>query len=754
MSIGVIHDTKMLIPKEILGITRRRLQRGATRRKLYNVEYVPIPTTMMKFPSMVKDTSVHQTIPNSLTHINKEDPKPKIRENKMNAIDAALERLIKGGERIKESKSSIMNDSTQLRKLPLKLQQSLRETSDPHVKLGCLLDYPKPLRVKTEFVQDILTSQLKIKESVELHDALSQGLLMKLVKFYVINKQFNRSAEVMCSVGQSIGLTTQVDLISSTIFEQLASNHDLKFGFMDMMRSIYHFINKDYHKFKFHYKNLTQGEHFTSVHGVNYDFEDVWKMVQLEYIIDQVDNISELPRPYWETGYDYIDLRLGMKCFKQGDEVERGFAHLKRRKVMGQDGVIYRIIDCCHQNNRTGILDQPSSIEGKIYKVITANPERIMSEMDIEKLRGFTKNNKMLKAVMKNMSQSNSVFEVKNMYMKKMLSMGQLRLAVRVVEKNMDQVYKFDVQLLATLMSSVRDFDLLKDINNKLPAIPRSFFLSALLKRELKAQRGSSRESRIPENQFRGIAWVLDSVDYKLSDANFIHIAKLLQRLPIDMQRKIIEKIQGPEALTFVRYLASGKPLSSTLVPALINTNKVRTRDELINLSNYIAKFCSTDEIIYILDNVNDRYESLHEKITIGLCHDGEFGKCEQVLKAKPHEQSIFYLNRQLVSNQQSPKFKEAYDKEPDELMKLKTIERLLDNTKLGYSSTLRRNMSWLMKRNKVDGNMALLLLKKVVKKIRSNGPLHATDRLKYSLELCVRYRVPKSSVIKVLEST
>lgn len=711
---------------------------------------------MTRFPSMIKDTSVHQKIPNSLTRKNDDHPKPRIRENDMSAIDAVLERLIKGGERTTKEKKPL-KDSIQLDKLPLKLQQSLSETSDPHVKLDILLDYSSPLRVRPEFVQNVLKFQLNIRESVELHEVLSEGLLIKLVNFYVYHKKFDRVVEIICSMAKSIGLSTQVDLISSNIFEKLVSSHDLKFGFMDVMRSIYYFVDRDYQMFKFHYKNFTQGGHFNSIHGVTYDFEDVWKIVQLNYVIDNVETVRQLPRPYWETGYDYIDLQLGMKCFKEGDEIDRGFSHLKRRKILGQDGVIYRIIDCCHfdsQIKSNKIFGKPSLIEKKIYKVISENPKRVMSEMDIVKLRGFTKNNNVLTDIMKNMLEPNSVFEVKNMYIKRMLSLGHSTLASRVVQKNIDQINKFDVELLATLVSSTKDEELLKNINGGLTATPRSFFLSALFRKELKARGGSSKESKIPEIQFKGIEWILTSVDYKLSDVNFAYIVKVLQRLPINIQRNIIEKIQGPKALTFMRYLASRKPLSSTLIPALINTNKIRTRDELISLSNYIAKNCSTDEIIYILDHVNDRYESLHEKIITGLCHDSEFDKCEGIIKVKPHEESVFILNRHLVTIQQQPRFPQAYKDEPDEMLKLKTIQRLLDDTKLGYSSTLRRNMNLLVKRKKVDGNMALLLLKKVVKKIRTNGQLFPTKRLKYCLELCVRYRVPRSSVIKVLEST
>lgn len=751
----------MLIPKNILGITRRSLQNTSTRRKLYYAEHIPGPS-VPPFPipptsTLRRGTPIRQ------------QPVEMEKDDAQDQVNGMLDKLINGmksfedvgveNDRVEQTRTKQLNFNL----LPLKLLEKLNKTSDYHVKLGCLLDYRYLLKVKPEFVENTLF-KLGIETAEDICDLLSEDLVLKWVKFQLTHKDFTKAGQVINQIIMRRNGDLDVEKLCATVFNTLRSDHDLKYGVLDLMRALYELLDHQNTLFKFVYTTLTNNEEIMVSNGVEYKFEDIWKMIQLCRVIEEVADVRVLPEPYWKTDFDYINLILGLKCFKAGD-LERGFSHLKRRKVIGNDGVVYRVIKAGLENKTknttsTESMVKPTNFENKVLKVIISNNERHLSPIDLLTFQKFSKNIYTFNNSVKELTNKETVFALKNVCLKNFLNSGLLKLAQNMVANNLDQVYKFEVSYLATVFHLTNDSQLLGEVVSRLPTVTKSSFLSVLFTQQLKIEQSNyhTKESKIPEKQFEKIQWILEAVNYQLSDKNFRKITPLLTKLPLKLQQSIITKISGPNFPLYIKYLSSGIPLSSTLIPILVNTGKCRTRSELQSLARYISRSCSVEEIGYILSNIKEqiRYDSLHLKITDALIRFGvpDFDKAKQLIEEHPHDRSKFLLNQVLLQkNETIINYSDSYVKKPIELVKLKALYRLTDDTKLGYGSSLRAQVGRLIMANKFDKNMAVLLLKKMVSKIKSNGELKNTERLKYGVAICQRYGVSEEVISEILHA-
>lgn len=677
-----------------------------------------------------------------------------------NQVDGILDKILSGMKRLEDIPEQERDKYVNMKRLPSKLVQQLESTGDLHVKLNYLLNYKTPLKVQPYQLEHVL-ALLGVENAEDVCDLLSEKLMLQVVKYQLNHKNFDYVAKIVKEIviSRNSGIGSEVENLSFIIFNTLKSDYDLKFGFMDLMKSLYELLEHQHGIFKFMFTALTENGHALVRNEYDLEFEDIWKMLQLCQIIDSVPEVKILPEPYWKSGYDYVNLQLGIKCF-QASELERGYSHIRRNKVVEMDGVIYRIIQAGRYKNELSAnnLIKPTNFESKVLRMVISKPDRSFSPLDIKKLAGFTKNLNVLNNSVKDLDNNNSIFELKNMILKKMLASRNVKFSVNMVKNNLDQVYKFDVSLLATVFKISHDSDLLSQVIPKLPYIVRSCFISTLLKQELTIKPNTSKESKIPETQFQRIEWVLDAVNYEITDMNFKEISPLLTRLPLNLQKRIISKLSGIHFPIYVDYLSSGIPLSSTLIPIMINTGKCRTRPELEMMAKYIAESCSTEEIVYILSGIKEqlRFDSLHLKIIIRLIKQKQpaFDKAQQIIDKHPYDKSKFYLNQELLKQGHTPiNYSDAYVSNPKQLVKLQTLEKLLDDSKLGYSSSLRKHVGYMIHNNMFDQTLAILLLKKIVKKIKSNGEFKETERFRWGVELCKRYGVSASTISDIVES-
>jgi len=758
----------MLIPRNILGLTRRRLQNTTTKRKLYHAEY--LPSTFHPSPSLLPQTSIPHTIRDRQPPMKRETNIEEVldrylgkwKENGVAATVTTTSSTTSGFTK----KMMMMNYN----RLPLTVRTQLQNTSDAHVKLDCLLSYKYPFRIKPEFVEDVLISDLKLDPRSELVNSLSEALCKRLAVYYLTHKQFDQVANIICQVMKS-NYQQDLEKMSYTIFNTLKDQHDLKFGFMDLMKSLYTELDGEKTLFKFHYTMLTNNERTMSFFEIDYEFDDVWKMIQLDEIIQNSFDVELLPRPYWKTSYDYINAKLGIKCFEQG-KFFQGFKHMQLRRISAKDGIIYRMINACKnfkdpnkfcpddgktRSKFDKIWGKPTDLETKISKMISINSERNLSMIDIESIFKFTKNVKMLNTLISKMADNKSIYIMKDMHLKKLIDLKKISLATNLISNNIERIYKLDTKLVSfALTLSHNDVLLSKVIRNLPTRILKSFLINEMFKNQL-SEIHKFKECKIPEKQYERIEWILKSCEFKITSDNFNHISIILNKLPINLQKNIISQISGPSTETYFHYLSSNVPLSSNLIPILINTNKIITKSDMRRLVSHMMNSYSIDEIITILQQIkmNDikKYEYLNYKITTHMCHFKKFQNCFKFLNIESYHESKLYFNKSLVLNGHNPAFPEVIESNPLEKLKFKVLRKLLDPTKLGYTSTLRHDMNILMHHNKVDKDMALLVLKKVVKKIKSNGEMIATERLKWSVMICIRYGVPKNVVAKVLQS-
>jgi hypothetical protein len=612
--------------------------------------------------------------------------------------------------------------------LPQELRNRMKKCSDPHVRLDLMLDYKSPLRVSKNNLEYLVHKEFNVGLD-EVIDVVGERSLIKMMKFYLIHKDFDSAGSLIHHLVMNRFQDLQViSKLNAALFETLKKDHDLSLGIYDIFKSLYTHCDGDIKLFKFCFTSLTNnGETLRQFHLPHTMFLDILKIVQLEIVIHSCDDVTILPKQYWTTGYKYIDTALSMKLIHNGQLV-KAWEHMNNSGIPDIDGVFYRALQNAHSKEEVTLELLPNLTR--------------LGSFDKDLWRKLDAKHTFFKQCFKRMPSSPLKHELESIYLAKLIKTRKLLTARQFTTYNLNHITHWEMSTLVSLVLITKDGQLYRQITGKLTPSTRSVFLDLALLRTM-AELRKSKEPMSPEQQLSHYDRLLQGVHYRLTDRNLITLGSFLGSLPYYHRMKLIDRIKGPSSFGYIALIKRCKTVCmvSGLLPYF------KTREERYTLCNVLLKDFSLDDIIKLLHNIpSEAYNSLHPKLTSSILETGDLSKVKQLLKYCPHPPSQHLFTDHIALHSPSS----LHTIKPTSSLHTRQIEtysRLMDMSKLYMDKPLRKSLKSLKRSMVHQRPLALMVLKQAVQRSKSCGEIVMNERLKWAMSQCLKYGVPKDVI-------
>lgn len=617
-----------------------------------------------------------------------------------------------------------------LTELPQALKQKMKRSSDPHLRLDMMLDFKEPLRISTNHLAQLIRIEFGVGLD-DIGESVSDRTVAKIIRFYLMHREYNLAGGIVHQMLMDRGNDIQfVQLISATILTTLKSERDLALGIYDICKSLYQHCNTDVKLFKFCYTSLTNnGELLKQSRCKHHMFLDVLKIVQLDAVIQSCQEVSILPRQYWTTGFQYIDVTLATKLPSMKSSLE----HLTQCGLIGSEGVFSRLVKT---------TSDKTFIALELLKH-TAN----LGAYDQDVWRRINSSPIFYKNCFKAITTPSLLHRLQSLYLLKLIKQRKVKTARQLVIDNLNHIRFWEVSSLITLILATKDDQLYRTITANLPPSVRAVLLDLSLKRTY-AEMKKTHEPTPPESQIAQIDWLLDGVHYQLRDANLDTLASFLYSLPHVHRMEMLKKIKGPSYVPYASLIKRCKSLA--LCADLLTMNVFRSRSERMVLCEILLAHFSMKDISSFFAKLSvDHFNSLHPKLTQCLLKSNRAGLLESFLMEHPHEASQLMFNTHILTY--SPALLGSLKpKTPIESVQLQTYSRLMDSSRLYLDQSLRLGIKQL-KRNKknAQGPLSILILKQCIERTRmcNRGKVVMNERLRWAKSQCERFKVPSGVV-------
>lgn len=708
-------NKRRMLRRSVLGLRVLKQWRSQTRRKLYHFgeqHAVSLPNAPLIHPH------------NSLVQHRESSP----------VTLGALERLLRvsGGD-------VHTADNKQKRKLlpalPQALQHRMNKSSDSHVRLDLMLDYKDPLRIPLEHLDHCVRTELHSSMS-DVTDVVSDRTLLKLVKFYIIHRDYTKVASLLHHISLNRYQDVQFTLrLNAAVFDTLKKDSDLPFGFLDICKSLYALCGTDVKLFKFCFTTLTNnGMTLKELHFKHYMFLDILKIVQLDTVLRSCDDVHVLPPQYWTTHYDYIDVSLSTKLIKLG-QTEEAMKHLRTTSGLEMDGLFHRMV-------------QPACKDDKQCIALEILPSvRAFGQIDKEGFRKIQAKPKFYKTCFSNITSPVLLYELQTIHLTKLIKSGKLLSAKQFINHNLSNVNHLGLSSLISLMLIINDERFVKKVVSQLSPSNRSIFLDLSLKRTY-ATLKKCKEPMSPESQIPKIDQLLRVSSYEVTDLNLETLSSFLISLPMQPRLEMIKRLKGPSSGAFMKLLIRCKSIA--LISELLKQNRFKTRFERIGLCQTLVAQFGINDINSLLNELSTRdFESLHPKITHCFITKNDISSMTSLLQCHPHPPSQHLFNDHLF--QASPELMHTVTpRTPTESLQVQTYSRLMDTSRLFMDKTLRLGIRQLKSHKQLNQKtLVVLVLKQAVErtKLCNRGSVVMNERLKWAKDQCVKYDVPQGVI-------
>lgn len=712
-----------MLRRSVMGLRILKQWKSQSRRKLYHFGELSLNSSI----SLPNPPLIHPH--NSIAGAVHQPPRP---------MASSLESL----ERVLRSSGPRVTKRTSLGQLPQALRHKMKKCSDPHVRLDLMLDFKEPLRVSLANIDNVLEKDFGVGSAVEALEVLDDRTMVKLVKYYIVHRDYNRASVLVHSVllnrFQDVSL---IHKLNAAIFDSLKKDYDLSLGFMDLCRSLYKTCEGDMKLFKFCFTSLTNnGAVLRDLHFKHPMFLDVLRYIQLATVIEHCDDVTVLPQQYWITGYDYVDLALVKKLLEQGSNTE-ALEHMNGTGLIKEDGLFNRVI-----------ASISSPIDETISLQILKNTTNF-GMLDKDTWRRMKSKPKFFKTCFETTSSPKLKHELQSIYLSKLMKLGKLLSAKQHVRRYIQDVAHWGVSPLISLVLVTKDQVLCGEMLRNMTPSTRNIFLDLGLKR-IYSDMKRCKEVVSPESQLPQVEWLLKCCNYKLSDATFETLCSFLSTLPLEAQASLLQRISGPSASAYLSFIKRCK--SVLVVKSLIQQRRFRTRAEKSALCKVIDLHLSFTDIKYLFGELDSTdYNSLHPKYVHCLLKKDHLPKAQEFLESYPNETSKLMLNNHLAISEPMQLTRSTECQSSNEKLQVETYNRLLDNSRLYMDRTLRFGLKQLKRNHKMDQKtLCILVLKQCVErtKLCNRGSIVMNERLKWALSQCDRYNVP-SGVIEGIMS-
>lgn len=643
-----------------------------------------------------------------------------------------------------------------IRELPASLKHALSRSCDSHMRLEILLRHKDPLRVYYPTLEKFVQMEFGVVDSMSelcLDNRIGPDLIVRLVRYLLLHKRFDQVASIYLHMTlDSFPNLELLDKINEMVFMTLREDHDLEIGFQQLMKCVFIGVNGDVKIFKHIFSNVTNNGETLTRYGFQHPrFLNLLRVLQLEALVNSCSDVEVLPPEYKETDLDFVNLSLALRMIKSG-RAREALLHLQERGILSNnpDGLFHRLV---YQAQSDSPLTS-SEISRLCLSFFKRCRDVKFGLYDRAIWSRVTNSQNYHRKSLKLINDTTLQNQLISDYLKKLLKQRKLGLAKVILSENCQYVNDLNINNVVSVLLLSRDSKLLESVVTSLTPMRRNLMFDLAYIRIISSR---SKQLTPPDSLIKDVEWLLQGFDYRITDSNMFKMNSFMASLPESLRHGLLSKIKGPTTISpYTQLVKACRSVDTTLV-LIQQGNIFKSRSELLKIGQIIANYLSNGQIIEILQKLytssQPRFHSLHQKVTMSLISTKEFERCNTIINACPETKSIQLLNNALLLDNPSNVTKliqqVTINTPKQQHEQLTTFKRLMDTPNampyclsrdvkrvLGRSSPMNKATTVMLVKHTIDG----------IKK-RNEGNVIATDRLKWALAQCARYKVPKSVI-------